>query len=135
MKTRTIILTSVLFGALAVHPSSAQSLPPAASVVCTTSDGPVLISPTMVRLRDYRLTFLEEREAGVREYADALAGISAEVDTREGAGVYVTVRDAGVTMQIVAAREDIRPAGSRDGSTPESPLDSAIGEVVPQRPR
>ena len=117
---RNIAATLVLLAALPLL-SPAQSPGTERSLICTTSDGILLITADNVRIRDYRFTLVSVANNGVLRLADRRNGATAELDMRSDEGLYIVVRDAAATMQLVAPRSKMFIRGSAsDASQPVS---------------
>ncbi|MBE0644774.1 MAG: hypothetical protein IH600_11890 [Bacteroidetes bacterium] len=115
-----VILPFVMGMAFAQGPHTATTL------VCSTSDGTVRISDQRVTLADYDLQFDSMVQEGVLRFIDTRSSATAILDARDNEGLYLVVNEGGQTMQVVAARTDIRYEPTDRGSEPVAPSLSSV---------
>jgi hypothetical protein len=126
MKRAGTLLATIIAFALVAGTASAQNQDGGMTLRCSTSDGLLLIRPHGIALRDLRFTFESMEAAGVMHLRDRRSGATAVLDTRSDEGIYLTVTEGSSTMQVVAARKDIR-TGFSDAAE--------ISDIVFEMPR
>jgi hypothetical protein len=121
----SLILLPLVAGlALAQTPNTATTM------VCSTSDGTLRISDRLVTLADYKLQFDSVVQEGVIRFVDSRCNASLVLDARDDQGLYLLVNEGGNTMQVVAARVDIRYENTNRGNGPASPSLSSILDLL-----
>lgn len=122
--------TRIITGAIAFVLGSlvqAQTVIPENVVLCRTMDGTVNISATQMTLRDYAFALDRVQEPGVVVLRDARCDAVAEIDSRSDEGLYIAVREGGITMQIIAPRSGIT---FKDGTPLDAPSAPSVGESL-----
>ncbi|MCB2206264.1 hypothetical protein KQI65_16090 [bacterium] len=119
-----IALPLLTAGAYAQDPGATMTM------VCPTTDGTVTINEQAVTLADYHLQFDNMLADGVVRYTDHVNNVSAVLDAREDEGLYLSIEDNGITMQVVAARSNISYRFDHRGSEPSAPSWSALNQYI-----
>jgi hypothetical protein len=132
MKT-SFIAAILLALPLFVQSAMSQNINSSNTLLCPTTDGTVIIDNATILLRDYVLTFDGETSNGVLRFSDPASNALAELDTRGVHGLYLTVNEGGVQMQVVADRRKIIVTNDAPSSAPASPEQSRVAAfVLPQ---
>ncbi len=108
----------------------AQGAGSSMTMICPTSDGTVTISEHTVTLADYQLQFEDIIADGIVRYSDSRNNVHAILDARDDQGLYLAIEEAGVTMQVVAARSEISYRFDKQGSEPAGPSWSALTRYI-----
>lgn len=132
MKT-SMYVALLLAMPLLAQSAMSQDINGSNTLICPTSDGNVIIDNGTIFLRDYVLTLDKETSADVLRFSDASSNAVAELDTRGSDGLYLTVAEGGVTMQLVADRRAVIVTDEDPSSEPASPAQSRVAAfVLPQ---
>jgi hypothetical protein len=108
-RTHTILaaaLTMLVATSLPAQPTGGTTLR------CQTSDGIVRITTGSVAFRDLVLRPVHSSEAGVVELRDSRTGVTGELDTRSDEGLYLTITEGGVPMQLILPRGEMETDAS-----------------------
>lgn len=130
-KTISTLLIMPLFAGMAF----AQEPGTATTMICSTTDGTLRIGGGTVALADYRMQFDSVVKDGVIRFTDPHSDAVAVLDARDDEGLYLTVSEGGQTMQVVAARTDIRYERRDGGNEPASPSMSSVLDLLRATPR
>jgi len=118
-KSITVLISfSLIRGiAFAQSPNSNETL------LCNTSDGTLTITPASIQIRDYFFTLTKVDPNEVAYLEDVATHTTATLDARDEEGIYFTITEENVRMQLVAPRESMRivPA-NENGSEPGYPI-------------
>ncbi|MBI5645848.1 MAG: hypothetical protein HY962_02860 [Ignavibacteriae bacterium] len=87
--------------------ATAQHDERAAALLCRSNDGIVVITQNTISVRDYAFEFDTHVKAGVIRMRDAHSGATAVVDVRDEDGLYVTITEGSLTMQLAIPRTNI----------------------------
>ena len=128
---RTRILAILAFLTLLTAGVAAQGPGAGMTLVCSTTDGTVVINQQTISLADYQLRFDQVVADGVIRFHDTANNISAVLDTRDSEGLYLLVEDSGVRMQLVASRKNIQFREVKEGSEPGAPTWSMLSRYLP----
>lgn len=122
MKRTHAVLAAAIAIAMGFTTASAQSPLGGTTLRCETSDGTILVTASSILVRDIALVPVRVADTGVIELRDGRSGATGELDTRSDEGLYLTVRENGVAMQLIIPRRDITVA---EGFASARPADGA----------
>jgi hypothetical protein len=123
-------LTALVLFPFAAGTLIAQGPNTTMAMICSTSDGTVRITDRDITIADYRLVFDSVIRTGVLRFVDTGSGATAILDARDDRGLYLELHEGGQTMQVVAARGDIRTETNERAGEPASSSFSSVITLI-----
>ena len=120
MKRITVALACLTIPFL-IESAVAGSPDPTTTLICSTQDGDIRITANRIMLRDYRFEIEDFTRPSVVRLYDARTDTFAELDARSDEGIYLTIQEPGLTMQLVAPRARMSLIEGTESSSPAMP--------------
>ena len=102
--TRFFSALALALGLAAVNAGAQEPQCNTATLICRSNDGVIEITRSTLRFRDYNFIPDQQLQHGVMRMVDPASSAVAVVDARDAEGLYLTITEGSLTMQVVVAR-------------------------------